>query len=56
MTDDLSRLQADADACLRFLIDRQEEWGPVRTVATTTPPVLASVRTTLVAVPRERAS
>jgi len=28
MSVDLDRLQADADACLAFLIERQAEWAP----------------------------
>ena len=28
MGDDLSRLDADSDVCLAFLIAHQEEWGP----------------------------
>ncbi len=28
MTDDLSRLEADSDVCMAFLIAHQDEWGP----------------------------
>ena len=55
MADDLWRLDADSDVCLAFLIAHQDEWGPTRTIVSTTGHKY-SVPTTLVAVERPRSA
>ena len=51
---DLSRLQADADVCLAFLIAHQDEWGPEMRLMTQGDTRIVPV--TLVAVERPRSA
>lgn len=52
VVNDLSRLQADADACLEFLVERQEEWGPTMVLGCVGRGPIKTVPLTLVAVER----